>query len=175
MELQWSHNITSHNITTLSLLCSPNAAATRALLVTLLQAYLTQQAMAQRVPHDMRAQRYRWSQLFVRCERARPVILANLLSPHRTPSRLLDQNLHVKKAPQVMHMCIKVWVRVVVSVMVVFCLHIRNIRRILKNVLTPRVTISRVSHSISLEESQAWIYVGYAGSSQRFCMATAIC
>ena len=56
-----------------------------------------------------------------------------------------------------------------------FCLHIRNIRRVLKNVLTPRVAISRVSHSTNLEESQAWIYVAYAGSSQWFCMATAIC
>lgn len=85
------------------------------------------------------------------------------------------QNLHFKKAPQVMHMCIKVWVRVVVSVMVLFCLHIRNVRRIFKNVLTPMVAVSRVSHSTSLEESQAWIYIGYAGSSQWFCMATAIC
>ena len=175
MELQWSHNITSHNVTTLSLLCSPNAAAARALLVTLLQVYLTQRAMTKRVPHDMCAQCYGWPQLLVRCERAWPAILANLLSPHRIPSRLLDQNLHFKKAPQVMHMCIKVWVRVVVSVMVLFCLHIRNVRRIFKNVLTPMVAVSRVSHSTSLEESQAWIYIGYAGSSQWFCMATAIC
>ena len=175
MELQWSHNITSHNITTLSLLCSPNAAAARALLVTLLQVYLTQRAMTERVPHDMCAQCYGWPQLLVRCERAWPAILANLLSPHRIPSRLLDQNLPFKKLHRRCTCALKFGLELLLVWWFYFVCALETSGEFLKNVLTPTVAVSRVSHSTSLEESQAWIYIGYAGSSQWFCMATAIC
>ena len=71
-------------------------------------------------------------------------------------------------------MYIKIWVRIIVRGWFLFCLHIRNIWGVLKKILMPRATISRVSHSTGWDGAQAQRCVEYSGSGQWFGMATGV-